>query len=113
MRSCTVQFENKLDNSLKMVTQKIEGKWDVAAPTNIAAHSAAEWKTENAYAAHGTEGWVTYDIEGTDASVHVHWDVPYAGTITMECNPPAGYVCYVGGDASGKTPTVKFTLVQP
>ncbi len=42
----------------------------------------------------GTEGWVSYTVEGTDKEVRVNWDVPWLAGTTNTCsgssNDPSG-----------------------
>jgi hypothetical protein len=100
-RSVRVTLSNNTPFTLKLIDPRIatedpcHGNWtDVSwrPPQQIAQKSHGAWQSESAGIGTGTEGWVKYQIENTDADlkadptgrtlclqelVYIHWDNPF------------------------------------
>jgi hypothetical protein len=65
--------------------------------------------SESSGVATGTEGEVTYNIEGTSGSAHFHWDNPFIGSNSYDESTPTGFKAdRSGGD--GDNATVNWTF---
>lgn len=77
-----VNVDNYIDNDLTNPQEHLDwGKWEQAPvkcpgfkKTNPAFYSEGAEGSMT-----GTQGWVQYEIKGTDYSLHITWDVPYSG----------------------------------
>ncbi|MCX5148897.1 Crystal protein ET79 [Streptomyces sp. NPDC048550] len=111
-RSTDVVFSNSTSQQLTRVSSSLpHGCWnnDSLPPDYIAKGITASWGSRSCGMLTGTEGYTTYRVTATGEQIKIHWNNPYTGSNSYNCDVPSGYTCSRSG-GGGDNATVSFTL---
>jgi hypothetical protein len=109
-RSVDVMLVNRTGASLRCGDAVLDGgEWASYPPSALTAGGGASWRTQSNGLMTGTEGRVTFAIDGTDAKVTLSWSNPYVGSNSYTCQASDGYSCSRTG-GSGNNSSVTFTV---
>jgi hypothetical protein len=84
-RAFRFTLQNESGHSLtKSFDHLCHGDWtpSLRPPDSIPAGQQAEWRSESAGTATGTEAYVKYTIDGVGDTVYIYWDNPFAFGVT-------------------------------
>ena len=103
-RSDRIIIKNDTDRTMIFVSGKAQhGIVTTNPPSSIAAAGVGVMFAESSGIATGTEGTVTYRLDGVPGEVSIHWDNPFAGSNSANGSAPAGFKVEQIGDAGNRT----------
>jgi hypothetical protein len=102
-RSTHVIIKNNTNH--RMIGRKIRIKHGkgVTVPSRIDPGSTGEWRAESKGIATGTEGSVTYTLDGINGEAIFYWDNPFVGKNSASGSAPSGYKVDKIGDKGNNT----------
>ncbi|HEX2187565.1 MAG TPA: aegerolysin family protein [Longimicrobiaceae bacterium] len=110
-RSTLVILQNQTQNDLQLTHAELSGGvWtsDMYPPTDTGPRSGAKWQSESNGFMTGTEGSVTFYLQGA-GNVTIGWDNPFSGSNSYQASCPKGFtLTSAGGD--GNNATITYTL---
>jgi hypothetical protein len=110
-RSTLVILQNQTGSDLQLTHAELSGGvWttDMYPPADAPAKGSGKWESESNGFMTGTEGSVTYYLQGA-GSVVIGWDNPFSGSNGYQSSCPKGFtLTHTGGD--GNNATVTYTL---
>ena len=90
-RSTVVELLNGTGYQLGLVQASAEGAWNgPPPPQTIEPGAFVRWTSESNETFTGTEGRAEYAVGGSGASIHLHWDNPFAGGNSYDEQAPPG-----------------------
>src|SRR5947209_7186538 len=111
-RSVRVIIKNDTDKTLTFVSGKADhGIVTQKPPTHIQPSGTGELFAESNGFATGTEGRVTYRLDGVNGNAVFHWDNPFSGSNSADGSAPAGFSVQTIGDAGNRT--LVFFSIHP
>lgn len=111
-RSVRVIIKNDTDRTLTFVSGKANhGIVTQKPPAHIPPSGTGELFAESNGVATGTEGRVTYRLQGVNGTAVFHWDNPFVGTNSSDGSAPPGFVVQSIGDAGNRT--LVFFSIHP
>ncbi|HWZ45477.1 MAG TPA: hypothetical protein VNW97_18525 [Candidatus Saccharimonadales bacterium] len=109
-RSVKVVIKNDTSHAMIFVSGSAQhGIVTQRPPSRIPPSGVGELFAESNGFATGTEGRVTYRLEGVNGNAVFHWDNPFAGSNSANGSAPAGFKVEQIGDAGNRT-LVFFSL---
>jgi hypothetical protein len=103
-RSTQVIIKNNTNH--RMIGTRIEvkhGKLSSKPPSTIEPGDIGEWGAESKGIATGTEGTVTYRIDGINGTSTFHWNNPFVGSNSANGAAPPGYKVEQVGNKGNRT----------
>jgi hypothetical protein len=115
-RSVTCILLNATARALTLDVQfqeLLHGEWMSGRmpPSSIAPGSFGKWESESGGFMTGTEGVLSYNIQGIDEKLQLHWNNPYAGSNWYGYSHPPGFKVEKNG-GNGDNATVTFILTE-
>ena len=103
-RSVHVIIKNDTERNLTNVSVSVQhGIVTKNPPNSIPPSEAGELFAESQGVLTGTEGTVTYQLDGLNGTASFHWDNPYAGSNSANGSAPAGFQVEQIGDTGNRT----------
>ena len=111
-RSTVVELLNGTGYQLGLVQASAEGAWNgPPPPQTIEPGAFVRWTSESNETFTGTEGRAEYAVGGSGASIHLHWDNPFAGGNSYDEQAPPGLRLQRSG-GGGDDATILWRLDQ-
>ncbi|OLZ50081.1 hypothetical protein BS329_20895 [Amycolatopsis coloradensis] len=87
------------------------GCWNTEPSSQIQPRTAVYWRSDSCGAFTGTEGWVTYTIEGSGGQgyAYAHWNLPYFGSNSFDGTAGGLFTMTVQGN-NERHAQVNYTL---
>ncbi|MFJ9443904.1 hypothetical protein ACIRRH_18815 [Kitasatospora sp. NPDC101235] len=94
--SCNITLHNHTGNDMFVNDFGLShGEWHdgVLPDAAVGDRARSQWQSDSRGTATGTEGFIDYRLGGGPAGpgptvIHVHWDVPFIGSNSMDVNVP-------------------------
>jgi aegerolysin len=111
-RSTQVKLLNATGLNLSRQDEGLDhGIWtdNQLPPEHIPNGGTAEWQSESNGFATGTQGHVTYSVDGGPGAFVIAWDNPFVGSNEFSVSSPAGFAG-TSSDPRGNNSSVRVTL---